>query len=121
MTNQTPHQLYFGNNIIMKKFITFLLVLLLGIGANAQTQEVVFKKEGNTYSSSKKTTSIEKETGFTWKDSKGNNYTIFMSSTGSCYIKKISSKTGNEYKQYLGKEISADICKQLGVTYNPNR
>ena len=99
-----------------------MLTLLLGIGVNAQTPDSTFRKEGNIYSSSKvSTTKSDNTTGFTWKDSKGNEYPIYMSSTGSCYIKKISAKTGKEYKQYLGKEISADICKQLGVTYNPSR
>lgn len=104
----------------MKKFIIVLLTALLGISVNAQTPENTFKKEGNTYSSaSKKTTTVEKETGFFWKDSKGNQYPIYMSSTGSCYVKRISNKTGKEYKQYLGKEISADICNQLGIEYTP--
>lgn len=104
----------------MKKFIIILLTALLGIVVNAQTTENTFKREGKTYSSvSNKTTNIEKETGFIWEDSKGNQYPIYMSNTGSCYIKRISSKTGKEYKQYLGKEISANICDQLGVKYTP--
>lgn len=104
----------------MKKFIIILLAIILGVVANAQTSEVTFKKEGTTYSSnSTRGTSVEKKTGFTWKDSKGVEYPIYMSSTGSCYIKRISSKTGKEYKQYLGKEVSADICAQLGVKYTP--
>ena len=99
-----------------------MLTLLLGIGVNAQTPDSTFRKEGKIYSSSsKKSATVEKETGFTWKDSKGIEYPIYMSSTGSCYVKKVSNKTGQPYKQYLGKEISADICKQLGVTYNPSR
>lgn len=104
----------------MKKFIIILLAIILGVVANAQTSEVTFKKEGTTYSSnSTRGTSVEKKTGFTWKDSKGVEYPIYMSSTGSCYVKRVSQKTGNEYKQYLGKEISADICRQLGVKYTP--
>lgn len=104
----------------MKKFIIILLTALFSFAVNAQTPENTFKKEGNTYSStSKKVTPVEKETGFTWEDSKGNYYPIYMSSTGSCYIKRISNKTGKEYKQYLGKEVSADICNQLGVEYTP--
>lgn len=104
----------------MKKFIIILLTALLGVVVNAQTTENTFKKEGNTYSStSTKGTTVEKETGFIWEDSKGNQYPIYMSNTGSCYIKRISSKTGKEYKQYLGKEISADICNQLGIKYTP--
>lgn len=100
-----------------------MLTLLLGIGVNAQTQDSTFRKEGNIYSSSSKvsTTKSDTPTGFIWKDSKGVEYPIFMGASGSCYINKISNKTGKPYKQYLGKEISADICKQLGKTYNPSR
>lgn len=53
------------------------------------------------------------------EDTNSNIYPIFMSKSGSCYIKKVSKKTGNEYKQYLAAEISADICKQLGIEYKP--
>lgn len=100
-----------------------MLTLLLGIGANAQTPDSTFRKEGKTYSSFSKvsTTKSDINTGFVWKDSKGVEYPIFMGASGACYINKISNKTGKPYKQYLGKEVSADICKQLGKTYNPNR
>ena len=33
------------------------------------------------------------------------------------YIKKVSKKIGNEYRQYLGEKISRDICRQLNVEY----
>lgn len=102
----------------MKKIITIILTLMLGIGVNAQTQDTTFKKEGKTYSSGA-SKSVEKDTGFIWEDSKGNTYNIYMGKTGSCYIKRISSKTGKEYKQYLGTAVSQDICNQLGVKYTP--
>lgn len=107
----------------MKKFIVIILTLMLGVGVNAQTQESTFKREGKTYSSVKKSTkSVEVETGFTWQDSKGNTYPIYMNQTsGSCYVKRISQKSGNEYKYYLGPEISQDICNQLGVKYTPRK
>lgn len=101
----------------MKKiFISLALMCAMVVYANAQNYTK--SSDGKTYSAVKKTTeSSERETGFTWKDSKGNTYPIYMGKTGSCYIKKISKKSGNEYKQYLGKEISRDICKQLNVEY----
>lgn len=77
-------------------------------------------REGKQFVQTQKAkTSTEKETGFTYKDSKGNVYPIYMGSTGSCYIKKVSQKSGKEYKQYLGAEVSAQICKELGVEYKP--
>ena len=101
----------------MKKiFISLALMCAMVVCANAQ--DYIKSSDGKTYSEVKKATeSSERETGFTWKDSKGNTYPIYMSKTGACYIKKISKKSGNEYKQYLGEEISRDICKQLNVEY----
>lgn len=107
----------------MRRFIVIMLTLMLGIGANAQTPEKTFEKNGATYSSVKKSSkSVEVETEFTWEDSKGNVYPIYMNqSSGSCYVKRISQKSGNEYKYYLGPEISQDICNQLGVKYTPRK
>lgn len=80
-----------------------------------------FKKEGNVYVQVKKASSKSepKKTGKYYRDSKGDNYPIYVSGTGSCFIIKVSKKTGNEYRQYLGKDISADICKELGIEYKP--
>ena len=84
----------------------------------ANAQNYIKSSDGKTYKAAKKTANpSEKETGFTLEDSKGNTYPIYIGKTGSCYIKKISKKTGNEYRQYLGEEISRDICKQLNVEY----
>ena len=101
----------------MKKiFISIALMCAMVVSANAQNYTK--STDGKTYSAVKKTAvSSERETGFTWKDSKENTYPIYMGKTGACYIKRISKKSGNEYKQYLGEEISRDICKQLNVEY----
>lgn len=105
----------------MKSFIISIIALFMCcFASNAQTQDVTFRREGKTYSSSSsKKQTAEKATGFTWEDSKGNAYDIYMGPSGSCYVKRISAKTGKEYKQYLGAEISQDICNQLGVKYTP--
>ena len=78
-----------------------------------------YKREGNTFVSTKSATSGSKEvkTSFTWKDSKGMTYPIYVGATGACYIKRVSAKSGNEYKQYLGAEISMQVCKELGIEY----
>lgn len=99
----------------MKKLI-LAVFMLATICANAQTQN--YSKVGNTYKVEKATSqSAERKTDFIWEDSKGNQYPIYMGKTGACFVKRISQKTGKEYKQYLGKEISQDICNQLNVTY----
>lgn len=104
----------------IKNFITFLFFLLfmlfgLWMTADAQT---TYKQEGNTFSSVKTTKSITPDkTPYTWKDSKGKEYSIYISQSGSCFVIKTSAKTGKEYRQYLGPEISEEICKQLGKKY----
>lgn len=97
-----------------------ILIAILVIASVSASYAQNYTKDGKTYKAEKvEKTSTEIETGFTWEDSKGVQYPIYMGKTGSCYIKKISKKTGNEYKQYLGAEVSVDICKQLGVEYKP--
>ena len=101
----------------MRKLILIAILVIASVSASYAQN---YTKSGKTYKSEKvEKASTERETGFTWEDSKGNTYPIFMGKTGSCYIKRISKNTGKEYKQYLGAEISADICKQLGVPYTP--
>ena len=100
----------------MKKIFILLALLTMSITINAQS----YKKEGNTYSSTGRVgnSSTPITTGCTWIDSKGKSYPVFMSpSSGSCYIIKVSAKSGKEYKHYLGAEISQDICKKLGKEY----
>ena len=104
----------------MKKIIFIFAMIVCGImTSNAQS----YKIEGNTITSTK-TARVKSEpikTSFTYKDSKGNEYPIFMSSTGSCFVLKVSAKTGKEYRNYLGPEMSADICQRLGVEYKAKR
>jgi hypothetical protein len=103
----------------MRKFILIAILIIASISASYAQN---YTKDGKTYKSEKTIKqSSERETGFTWEDSKGIQYPIYMGPSGSCYIKKISKKSGNEYKQYLGAEISADICKQLGVEYKSTK
>lgn len=100
----------------MKKIIfIFAMIICCVMTSNAQN----YKVEGNTIISTK-TARVKTEpvkTSFTYKDSKGNEYPIFMSSTGSCFVLKTAYKTGKEYRNYLGPEMSADICQRLGVEY----
>lgn len=92
----------------MKRYIFCLLIALFSIVS--YSQDIV--KEGKTFKV--QTTQVkEVQTGYTWEDNKGNKYPIFISKKGACYIKKISLKTGKEYKQYLPKEIQETINKEL--------
>lgn len=101
----------------MKKFFMIAALFAACVAMNAQD----VKLEGKTYMSIKTSRSKEepKATGYDWQDSKGNKYPILISGTGSCFIVRTSQKTGKEYRQYLGEEISRDICKKLGIEYKP--
>ena len=104
----------------MKKFIILLTVILTVFCSMSYAQN--YTKSGNTFKAvSGATASKETKTDFIWEDSKGIKYSIYIGSTGSCYIKRISSKTGKEYKQYLGAEVSAEVCKSLGIEYKPKK
>lgn len=102
----------------MKKlFILFVMMFAFTNVINAQS----FERQGNTFvSKSTKGSRVKSEptkTKFTWRDSKGTEYPVYMSSTGSCFVIKTSAKTGKEYRNYLGPEISEQMCKELGVEY----
>lgn len=101
----------------MKKLL-FIFFLFLSY-TSAFSQNVV--REGNNFTSvsTKSNKSSDVETKFTWTDKNGNVFPIYISKTGSCYVKRISQKTNQEYKYYLGKEISAQISKELGIKYEP--
>ena len=102
----------------MRKLILIAILTVASINV-AYTQD--YQRDGNSFKKVKvDKPSSERETGCTWEDTKGNIYYIYMGPSGSCYIKRFSSKTGKEYKQYLGPEVSADICELMGVEYKPN-
>ena len=102
----------------MKK-ILLILTLILTLSATISAQS--YTREGNTFISSTgertKTTQATTKTKFTWKDSKGKEYAIHISNKGAAFVFKVSAKTGKEYKNYLGAEISQQICKELKIEY----
>ena len=77
-----------------------------------------YKQEGNTFSKVETIKVVETEkTPYTWKDSKGKEYPIYISQSGSCYIIRTSAKTGKEYRQYLPVDVSTKICENLNREY----
>lgn len=107
----------------MKKIMILAIALMLGIGnAGAQTTKVSESKKIvlNAGQSSSRSTNPPKETPYAW-ESGGIEYPIFISSSGSCFIYKVSKKTGKEYKQYLGVEVSTKISKEMGIEYKPKK
>ena len=97
----------------MKKlFIAAIMLLSWNVGVQAQSVQ----RQGNTFTqvTNKKATAKETKTQYTYKDSKGVEYPVYLSSTGKAFIKKVSKKTGKEYKQYvpeIGKQINPEAYK----------
>lgn len=106
----------------MKKIIVCIAMMLaFGMNnSNAYAQDV--KRVGNTFVATKSTTKSEpRKTKFTYEAGDGKKYPIYVSSTGACFVYRVSSKTGKQYKQYLGKEISKQICKEMNAEYKSNK
>ena len=100
----------------MKKlFIVAIMLLSWNMGIQAQSVQ----KQGNNFTqvSNKggKSGGKETKTQYTYTDSKGVVYPVWLSSTGKAFIKKVSKKTGKEYKQYvpeIGKQINPKAYKE---------
>lgn len=90
----------------------FLLVGLFSMPTMCNAQS--FVKKGNNFEN---VASTATKTKFTWTDTKGNTYPIYVTKTGRCFVNKISSKTNKEYKYYLKEDLSRAICKELGIMY----
>ena len=99
----------------MKKII-IAAITLFSLSLGVQAQSVV--KSGNTFTQVNnkggKSGGKETKTQYTFKDSKGNVYPVYLSASGKAFIKKVSKKTGKEYKQYvpeIGKQINPKAYK----------
>lgn len=96
-----------------KMFICIMMMLCLGVN-NSSSQTI--QREGNTFTQvTTKKESKETLTEYVYKDSKGVEYPIYLSSSGKAFIKKVSKKTGKEYKQYvpeIGKQINPEAYKE---------
>lgn len=79
-----------------------------GIGSELRTEDSVSRNSASEDRQSQEYT----ETGFTWKDSKGDEYPVYIAHTGSCFIIR-TSKSGDDYRAYLGEEVSEQIRKEL--------
>ena len=111
----------------MKRIIITLAVIVsASVLASAQdkTQSKNYTRDGKTFVQQKAqrasgTSSSDTPTIFTWTDSKGNTYPIYLhtytkgdkAGRTTCYVIKTSAKTGKEYKYYIpqGEEIAREI------------
>lgn len=94
----------------MRKFLIILVMLIMA--GTTCIAEVV--RNGNTFETVQ-TSQTDVQTPYTWKDKDGKTYPIYITKKGACYVKRISKKTGKEYKYYLPKEIREQIRKELGM------
>ena len=108
----------------MRKFFTVLMCALALVLCpfGVQAQQTV-SRQGNTFvsTSTRSSASSAKETKYTWKSPKGEEYKIFITKNGRCFVNKVSGKTGKEYKYYLPEEISKTVAKEMGITYVPKQ
>lgn len=95
----------------MKKLIICLLIAAFSLVSYAEVT-----RQGDTFKVEKSaSTSNDTQTKYTWEDKEGNKYPIFITKKGACYVKRVSKKTGKEYKYYLPKDVQAQIKQELGV------
>lgn len=76
--------------------------------SKSPTEDSIFHNMANENSQSQEF----ENTGFIWKESKGDEYPVYIAHTGSCFVIK-TSKSGEDYRAYLGKEVSEQIRKEL--------
>lgn len=92
--------------------ISIILIVLgtiwLGIQFDAKAQNVII--QGNTISLVQQQ---DKETPYNYQDKQGKTYKIYMTPKYKFYIKKVSKKTGKEYKYFLPKEIQETLLKTI--------
>lgn len=104
-------------------FITLLWVLVVMFCISLDAKAQSYERKGNNFEqiSTRNTSSTVTKTVYTWTDSKGNKYPIFVTKNGRCFVNKVSSKTGKEYKYYLEENISKEVCKEMGIVYVPKK
>lgn len=108
----------------MKKLLIAAVLFIAafsGLNAQDNNKSNNVMREGKTFiakSSAKKSDGENVKTEYSYTDTDGRTYEIWLSKNGRAYIKRVSAKTDKEYKKYLGEEISRQICKELGREYN---
>lgn len=109
-------------NYTIRRYIVLVLAII-AISCVSDAQSNNFERHDNTFVSKSKSRSKTEptKTKYTWKDSKGNTYPVYISSNGSCFIIKTSAKTGKQYRNYLDTELSKQICKELNVEYKSKK
>lgn len=100
-----------------KLMLIAVFFIMMGISAAAQNAPAKVERNGNCFMPAKKANTKSEPVGipYFW-EYKGEKYPIFMGPSGSCFYYR-KKKDGTEYRQYVPKEVSAQICKEMGVEY----
>lgn len=107
----------------MRKVIA-CIILMLTLALPSMSQEIAkdtnkIMREGNVFRTNKVSNgrqSQEVKTTYKYEDAKGNSYDIYLSGSGKAFIKKVSKKTGKEYRQYLpevGRQINPKAYEEI--------
>lgn len=94
-------------------------MLLIGLNNSMANDSISFVVNGNMYSKIHTTNKQKAEpiqTPYVYQIGE-QELPILLSVNGRAYVIRISQKTGNEYKYYLGEDISRDICEKMGIEY----
>lgn len=95
--------------------IAALLIVIAAFFYVPSTRAQEFKRVNNTFVTTT-IKSVAEKTKYQWQDSTGKTYDVYISKkSGACYVLRTSQKTGKEYKYYLPEEITAQICKEMGI------
>lgn len=97
----------------MKRLILCVTMALFLCVNSSSAQQVT--QQGNNFTQTVKAAAAETKTVYTYTDGKGNVYPVWLSSTGKAFIKRVSKKTGREYRQYvpeIGKKINPKAYKE---------
>ena len=92
----------FFNPVYLGMIMLITLAFVFSLSTNAQN--VV--RKGNAFIEQKSDSAPRggaTKTNMVFTDSKGVTDTIYVSSKGSCFVWKVSKKTGKKYRKYLPK------------------
>lgn len=98
----------------MKYIINLILILTLSFAVNStyaddNKTKVEVVQNGNCFSINKQSNKEYTKTKYTFKDSKGKEYPIYLTAKGRAFVFKVSKKTNKEYRYYLPKEIEEKV------------
>lgn len=107
----------------MKRFKSiwtwFVISLFMMLAIPVFAQDYI-KQNETTFVAKQKSKSAPTPTEYTWVDSDGKSYPIYLSAKSAFIIRK-SKKSGKEYRKYLPKEIFNEITNGNKKTLGSKR